>query len=810
MATVPEKNVDGYRSSPPPPTIPSTDVPSASAGDDFPGQYHPAAGAATVCAENTDECQGSLTLPAMYDMNVPRTPVSAGNGFHDHNHTAARDNPMTSKSPNTLECAELREQLADVTCKYTDLQENHQKANGTIKSLKKKVKVLEKELQNLKSSMKFLNEDQLRALSRDNTQGCTWSVNTIKQALQIKYACGTSGYETLRTLGYPLPSNRTLGRRLQGLSFLPGILSEVFDVLKSKTLGMEDIEKDCVLFLDEMEIMQGYEHDRSEDSLLGGVTLPDRPEDVANHALVFMVGGLNRRWKQVIAYHLTGRSVDGSVLKGFVFELVRLCSEISLRVLVVTSDMGAANRGMWRALGFSSHRNSQTVASISHPQLDGRELFFMADPAHVLKNIRGQFINSTVFSLGDETVARHQLPTSEVKLDYVEAVIEYDSSHELKVAPQLSEVHTSTGHFTKMKVGVAVKLFRESPPAIRYLIEREMLPKDAESTAWFMELVSNWYKLMSARHPMFALSRIDTSKYQSALEILSLAVDTVQTMKMGVTAHWKPSQAGLLISTHVVLKLQESLLGDRGYRFLLTGRLTQDCLENLFSVIRLRKPVPNAYDMKCALKLVCVSQFLHTPSSSSYELDDSVYLADLLAHGTKHTVEDADPLQDVENLFVETLSIEEEDILCYVGGFILKGMMEGIEDCQTCKGALLGGSDSQYGALTLYKEYVQGANNLLYPTDDVMNVLQKCEEYFKSLAASDSLLGLKSPVRSIAAFLLSKFAGNLPTCDQHREKMDKLLMDRYSRLRLKIYLRHKHRAACAGLSSKTCAGVGLA
>lgn len=57
----------------------------------------------------------------------------------------------------------------------------------------------------------------------------------------------------------------------------------------------------------------------------------------------------------------------------------------------------------------------------------------MADPAHVLKNIQGQFINSTVFSLGDETVARHQLPTSDVKLDYVEAVIDYDSSNELKV-----------------------------------------------------------------------------------------------------------------------------------------------------------------------------------------------------------------------------------------------------------------------------------------------------------------------------------------------------------------------------------------
>ncbi|CAN8008777.1 unnamed protein product, partial [Ixodes pacificus] len=68
--------------------------------------------------------------------------------------------------------------------------------------------------------------------------------------------------------------------------------------------------------------------------------------------------------------------------------------------------------------------------------------------------------------------------------------------------------------------------------------------------------------------------------------------------------------------------------------------------------------------------------------------------------------------------------------------------MDGIDDCHTCKSALLGGNGSRFGALTSHKEYVQGASNLLYPTNGVMEILQKCEEYFKSLAASDSLLSL--------------------------------------------------------------------
>lgn len=71
--------------------------------------------------------------------------------------------------------------------------------------------------------------------------------------------------------------------------------------------------------MDEMEISQGFGHDRSLDCLFGGTTLPESNVQVAKHALVFMIGGLNTRWKQVIAYHFTGRSVDRAILKDLVF-----------------------------------------------------------------------------------------------------------------------------------------------------------------------------------------------------------------------------------------------------------------------------------------------------------------------------------------------------------------------------------------------------------------------------------------------------------------------------------------------------------
>ncbi|KAH6938786.1 hypothetical protein HPB50_012647 [Hyalomma asiaticum] len=219
---------------------------------------------------------------------------------------------------------------------------------------------------------------------------------------------------------------------------------------------------------------------------------------------------------------------------------------------------------------------------------------------------------------------------------------------------------------------------------------------------------------------------------------------------MGNTSQWKPSQAGLMISTTVVLRLQAILLESEGYKFLLTSRMLQDCLENLFSVVRLRKPVPDAYDMKCALKLVCVSQFFHTPATTSYDIDGSEFIVDLLSQGIReHPDKEVDEIDDAEILFIEALTSAECSILFHLGGFLLKGIMKFIEKCEKCKAAVLGSSDSEHAYLTVLREYVQDGANLHYPSAEVMSLLKACEEHFKGIVAwTDNLVSMKSPVQA--------------------------------------------------------------
>lgn len=65
-------------------------------------------------------------------------------------------------------------------------------------------------------------------------------------------SCGSTGYkELLKELYYqniPLPSERTLRRRVENIKFEPGVCNDIFDILHQQVSQFtDDREKDCML-----------------------------------------------------------------------------------------------------------------------------------------------------------------------------------------------------------------------------------------------------------------------------------------------------------------------------------------------------------------------------------------------------------------------------------------------------------------------------------------------------------------------------------------------------------------------------------
>ena len=258
----------------------------------------------------------------------------------------------------------------------SDAEEKLAKLEAELKKITDEKAAIEMENKMLKGRIgKIFNEDQMKAVVRDNVRGFSWDISTIKKALQVRFACGTNGYNLLLKQHHPLPSVRTLQRRMSEINFGSGILHQVFSALHTKGEYMCREEKICCLTLDEMCLTACTEYDASLGQIVGGATLPDH-EGQATHGLVFMLGGLSSRWKQVIAYYLTSNKTDGSVLRPIVLEITEIAAGIGFHICAVASDMGSANRAMWTTFGLATNRHFN-ITKIVHPQDEHKYLHFL-------------------------------------------------------------------------------------------------------------------------------------------------------------------------------------------------------------------------------------------------------------------------------------------------------------------------------------------------------------------------------------------------------------------------------------------------
>lgn len=242
------------------------------------------------------------------------------------------------------------------------------------------------------------------------------------------------------------------------------------------------------------------------------------------------------------------------------------------------SDMGSANQDMWKCVGIRSSRDDLTN-SITHPVREGCRLYFMADPPHLLKNIRNCLLAQSIV-LPNDVVCINSLPSNIVSIQHVRDLITLQEGMELKLAPNLKQIHVDPGKFQKMKVNIAAQVFSHSTAtAIRVCVVRKVLPEAALTTAWFLQTVNDWFDAMNARFPLASMFKSSTAK----VETLTMVYELFHSLHFGGRDGWKPIQTGVRLSISTILSLYNDLVVDGKYKYLMTGRLTQDCVENLFS-----------------------------------------------------------------------------------------------------------------------------------------------------------------------------------------------------------------------------------
>ncbi|GJQ78425.1 hypothetical protein Trydic_g11546 [Trypoxylus dichotomus] len=90
---------------------------------------------------------------------------------------------------------------------------------------------------------------------------------------------------------------------------MPGIHREVFSVLNSKTEQFEDIDKHCVLLVDEMALKTQLFYNLGKDEIIGFVEDGQQKLfEPAQNGCAFMLRGIHYNWKQSAEYYLVQKT----------------------------------------------------------------------------------------------------------------------------------------------------------------------------------------------------------------------------------------------------------------------------------------------------------------------------------------------------------------------------------------------------------------------------------------------------------------------------------------------------------------------
>lgn len=191
-------------------------------------------------------------------------------------------------------------------------------------------------------------------------------------------------------------------------------------------------------------------------------------------------------------------------------------------------------------------------------------------------------------------------------------------------------------HFNKIKVCKAKNLLDRDVSASLYFLAKEESNFDLNTTACFVKVISKWFALMTSRNPTLALSKYNKNKYKECQLFFLEVINLFQNIKIGEKGHYKPVQTGVIISTNSMLHLTEYLLNDKEYKFVLTGRFSQDCLENLFSVIRSKNAILTRaftfthFEGFEEIRRISTSQYIKTVEKSNYDDDNSHMITEFL------------------------------------------------------------------------------------------------------------------------------------------------------------------------------------
>jgi hypothetical protein len=206
---------------------------------------------------------------------------------------------------------------------------------------------------------------------------------------------------------------------LNTVHFRTGINTHVFDALRHSLQKISAKDRYCFLLFDEMSIRENVWFNQKFDCIEGFKNLGSqgRTCNIANHALLFMICGLHRKWKRPVAYYLSHGSTKAEMPVQFLKEVLDACQNFGLHIVATVCDMGTNNVKAMKLLG--------STRSEPFFQFQNQAIATIYDPPHLLKCTCNLFLKYDVQFESEHLES--QLPVI-AKWEHIEKLYKHDDA----------------------------------------------------------------------------------------------------------------------------------------------------------------------------------------------------------------------------------------------------------------------------------------------------------------------------------------------------------------------------------------------
>lgn len=701
--------------------------------------------------------KSSFRTPSTSDFILPRNQNSSGLKLANVPSTSASLKPINSSPsiPSTSDFLLSINQkssglLQDLNVtRATKLSPRKKLLYDSNKKLKKKIVHLNSKLRKSKRKMavKLCHSEMLKSATSNLSPIIRkYFTNSFKNAQALKrnwdvsdkvfgLALFKKGPRCYRFLSshIPMPSLRTINRLLDSIPFQPGLNTELLSKLGKRVSKMARVDKICTLMFDEMSLSRQMTYDKKHDKVVGYVDLGTlgRFNEEADHALVFMVQGVCKRWKQPIAYYFTKSQVKTDCLKFLLVELIGALQNIGLNVRATVCDLGTTN----------TSAINQLVQKSSDPFfiVNGKKVFTLFDPPHLLKCTRNALYKYDI-QFGE---GLHQI----AKWSHIRGCFEIDKKKRFQALRKIREVYLDFERNSrlKMKVSVAAKVLSYTmSAAIETCIstnasEVNKLPAAAMYTAEFIADIDSLFDSFNGNGPnrdsgkTYRIAMSDKSPHRLLWERL---LPMIKRLKFLPPSRGPknlktimPFKKGWITTIEGTLKLWETCSKIKGFKFLRTKSLNQDPLENTFGSIRsygAANKTPNCYQFTSGFKTSILNNLIDNSRGKNCEKDDGRIL-DNLQDFVEPTEILAEPLVEINCDFDHVKppasmqrDIYDDNTAMYVAGWLIKKI--NANACELCSKSLLSEDEQVFHTFTSFKEYTDGKKRLHRGTEELLEL----------------------------------------------------------------------------------------